>query len=124
MRIGTKWICVIALFQLNFVSFSAPAFLSRGIINERYSYEDLKLERDDSGTCYLEGSIVNRTHTRKENVWIRIYALNLYGDVLWKLRIRIDVIDKFGTFPFVKKINRCPDKTPYKWEFKVTDRNR
>lgn len=114
---------MIALIHLIFFTIPASAFSSRGIINARYSYEDLELERDDNGGCYLKGSIINRTHKRKENVRITFYAMSLHGQVLWRLRIKVAVLDKFGSFPFEKKIKQCHRKTPYKMEFKVADRN-
>ncbi len=124
MRIRVSWVCTISLLHVIFACFPAHAFLSRGVINARYSYEQLKLERDDKGNCYLKGSIVNRTDSRRENVRFTVYAMSLHGRVLWKVRVKADLIDKFESFPFVKKIKRCINKTPYKWEFKVADRNR
>lgn len=124
MRIRVPWVCVVLLFHLIFITSPVDAFLSRGIINARYSYEKLKLERDENGDCYLKGSITNQTYKRKEDVRITFYAMSLHGQVLWRLRINVKVINKFGSFPFVKKIKRCHEKTPYKWEFKVVDRNK
>lgn len=124
MRIRISWVCKISLLHLIFFTFPADAFVSRGIINARYSYEQVKLEKDENGDCYLKGSIINRTDARRENVRITFYAMNVYGKVLWKLRIKVDLINKFGSFPFVKKLKRCHKKTPYKWEFKVADRNK
>ena len=123
MKSRIRWVCMIALIHLIIITFPASAFSSRGIINARYSYEHLELERDDDGGCYLKGEIINRTHTRKENIRITFYAMSLLGQVLWRLSIKVAVLDKFGSFPFEKKIKQCHKKTPYKLEFKVADRN-
>lgn len=124
MKIRMRRVCTVLLLHLIVVAFPANAFSSRGTINARYSYEKMELERDEKGDCYLKGSIINRTHKRKENVGITFYAMSLHGQVLWRLRIKVDIIGKFGSFPFVKKIKQCHKKTPYKFEFKVADRNK
>ena len=112
-----------SLLHLVLVSLPASAFVSRGKINARYSFERLELERDDKGDCYLSGLILNRTHKPKENVRITFYAMSLHGEVLWRLRVKVNFVNKFDSFAFEERIKQCHRTTPYKWKFKVVDRN-
>ncbi|QTA93183.1 hypothetical protein [Desulfonema magnum] len=110
-----------------FVS-SANAFFPRGRINENYSYDNLTLERIEKGRnkgkCYLRGTITNETDKRREDVKITFYAMTIVDKTLWRAIVKIDLIDRYGTFDFRVKIRGCKEEEPYKWEFKVKDRNK
>jgi hypothetical protein len=103
---------------------AAQAFFPRGRINEAYSYDNLTLERTESGRCYLRGTIVNETDIRKEDVKITFYAMTIQDKTLWRLILKIDMIDKYGSYDFRKKVKRCKKEDPYKWEFKIKERKR
>ena len=102
---------------------SAYAFFPSGEINENYSYKDLKIEKVEKKKVkyYLTGIIINETDERKEDFWITFYAKTIHGDTLWKVKVKIDLIDRYGTYDFEEKIKRYKKREPYKWEFKIKE---
>ncbi len=100
------------------------AFFPSGDIDRNYSYENLRIESVGPKTCWLRGTILNKTGKRREDVTITFYAMTIHNETLWKAKIRIDLIDRYGTFDFETKIKKCKETDPYKWEFKVRDRNK
>jgi len=99
---------------------SANAFFPRDRINENFSYDNLKFIIED-GKCYLQGTIINQTDKRRDDISITFYALTINDKTLWKKRIRINLIDKYGKFNFKEQIKKCKKEEPYKWEITVKE---
>lgn len=118
-----KRIMLTGLLILAYAS-AAYAFFPSGDIDRNYSYENLKTESNDPETCYLMGTILNKTGKRKEDVYITFYAMTIHNETLWRAKIRVELIDRYGKFDFKTKIKKCRETDPYKWEFKVRDSNR
>jgi|GEM_PF-2569975 len=114
---------ILLVCTMIFSSFS-HAFFRRGEINENYSYDNLKVEKDSKGKCWLTGMIVNKTGKRREDVRITFYAKNIHGDTYWRAVVKIDLIDRNRKFEFKSRIKKCGEENPLKWEFKVKDRNK
>ena len=108
---------------------SVNAFFPRGRINENYSYDNLRIEKVEAkgrgkDKHYLEGTIINETDRRVEDVRIKFYAMTIHDKTLWRVTVKVDFIDPYGKFQFSKKIKRYKEETPYKWEFKVKEPKR
>ncbi len=108
------------IILLTFMISSANAFFPRGRINENFSYDNMEFIIED-GKCCLQGTVINQTDKRLENVSITFYALTINDKTLWKKRIRINLIDKYGKFNFKEEIKKCKKEEPYKWEFTVKE---
>ena len=116
-----KKIMLLSILFLFIFTSSALAIRSWGNINSNYKYDNLKIRDNNDGTCSISGSIINKTSTMKDGVWIKIYAFDIHKTFLWSKLLFFKTIPTKGKIIFSEKIYDCSDKSPYKLEFKVTD---
>ena len=92
---------------------------SYGNIDKTYDYANFEIRSGANGGNLISGSIINKTNTVHDGVYITIFGLDYFDKILWKKIIFINVIDKYGKYPFIESIG--DGKEPSKLSFKVTE---
>ena len=93
-------------------------YATSGRINNNFSYNSLDIRSTSSG-CVFRGTITNDSSVLQA-VNITVQAVDAAEEPLWRHTISLPALGAGTSYQFEDTISDCPDTTPYRLRFEIS----